>query len=357
MSLHPLLVLSPYPTIDVEGNLYDGSPHKQPKHCQTRCKDHVCRAYSASNSQLSYFTCPHGFSVLTGAAGNLIVRINGVLETATNSSSAENKKRIKEFKVKASHIEEWLNSLSKAIPQYEEQLARQAVESVRALHDIKHLIGTLLSTTEQWIHEQPGGSFDDKLFHAPPALSTIHHSCLILQHLMEFTDLIANPAVARFGQPTPRSTHGLVLMLKRIYAANAAKRQIEINLEGESYNRPYVYSSIAILIFVLLDNAIKHSLPNSEVVIRFKDLASGGIDLDVVSFGPIVPKEKIDRIFEKGERANNTRARGSGLGLYVAKLVAEVHGIDIKYWNASVYLGKGDNHFSFTIPPRPPPPG
>lgn len=98
----------------------------------------------------------------------------------------------------------------------------------------------------------------------------------------------------------------------------------------------------------LIDNAIKYSNPNSEVIVR---LSSDGqnIQFSVKDSGIGIPKQQQSKIFERFFRAENAvkiASDGSGLGLYIAKSIIKRHGGDIWYESEE---GKGST-FYFTLP-------
>jgi PAS domain S-box-containing protein len=77
---------------------------------------------------------------------------------------------------------------------------------------------------------------------------------------------------------------------------------------------------------VLIDNAIAYSPPASPVVLVGR-LAASGIELAVRDHGPGVPAEDGTRVFDKFYRGRNADGMpGSGLGLYMARSIIEVHG-------------------------------
>jgi two-component system OmpR family sensor kinase len=77
---------------------------------------------------------------------------------------------------------------------------------------------------------------------------------------------------------------------------------------------------------VLVDNAIAYSPPTSPVVLGGR-LAASGIELAVRDHGPGVPRDEQPRVFDKFYRGRNADGMpGSGLGLYMARSIVEVHG-------------------------------
>jgi PAS domain S-box-containing protein len=77
---------------------------------------------------------------------------------------------------------------------------------------------------------------------------------------------------------------------------------------------------------VLVDNALQYSPPGAPVALSGRR-AEGGIELRVRDHGAGVPEGESELIFAKSRRGSNAGARpGSGLGLYMARSVVEVHG-------------------------------
>ena len=98
----------------------------------------------------------------------------------------------------------------------------------------------------------------------------------------------------------------------------------------------------------LIDNAIKYSLPKSEVVIDFK-VQGGELITSVRDQGVGITANQVERLFQKFGRIYNPmsmQAGGTGLGLYIVKNLVESHGGDI--W-VTTRVGKGSK-FSFSLP-------
>ena len=86
----------------------------------------------------------------------------------------------------------------------------------------------------------------------------------------------------------------------------------------------------------ILSNAIRHSPEESEVFICLT-----GEYLEVKNTGVFLPEEEIDELFTpfyRVEKSRNKSTGGSGLGLYLVKMVLKQHGLDflLKNWEGGV---------------------
>jgi signal transduction histidine kinase len=75
----------------------------------------------------------------------------------------------------------------------------------------------------------------------------------------------------------------------------------------------------------LLENAVKYAPPDSAIEIDWR-LEEGVVRVEVTDEGPGIPPEWRDRIFEPYARHETATARGSGIGLYAARRLAESMG-------------------------------
>ena len=82
----------------------------------------------------------------------------------------------------------------------------------------------------------------------------------------------------------------------------------------------------------LLENAIKYSFDDSIIYIKVKR-KGGSINIDIINQGEPIPKESLDRIFQRFYRVDKSRSKmtgGTGLGLAIVKHIALVHNATIK---------------------------
>jgi signal transduction histidine kinase len=102
----------------------------------------------------------------------------------------------------------------------------------------------------------------------------------------------------------------------------------------------------------LVDNAVKFSEPESTVEVAVRS-EGRSVLFSVRDGGPGIDADDQDRIFERSVRVSRPgqkRVRGSGLGLYIVRSVAERHGGDV--WVDSE-PGAGST-FHLRIPVRAP---
>lgn len=99
---------------------------------------------------------------------------------------------------------------------------------------------------------------------------------------------------------------------------------------------------LQLLINNLLENAIKYTPKEKPIICLLNDTA-GRIELHVIDEGPGIPDEEKKNVFKKfyriGDEATR-QTRGTGLGLYLCKKIAEDHNADI---SVTDHLPHGSN--------------
>lgn len=105
-------------------------------------------------------------------------------------------------------------------------------------------------------------------------------------------------------------------------------------LRLETHNEPDLppvrmdENALTLVILNLVDNAIKYAADAGVVHVGIRR-TPGGVVLWVRDFGPGIPLDERERIFDRFYRARNARdrnIRGSGIGLSLVKHIAEAHG-------------------------------
>lgn len=90
--------------------------------------------------------------------------------------------------------------------------------------------------------------------------------------------------------------------------------------------------SITQLVGILMDNAIKHAYKNTDLNVELRETKQK-IIFSVTNKGEVIPKDDIDKIFDRFYRVDKSRERekgGYGLGLSIAKSIVDKYKGNIK---------------------------
>jgi signal transduction histidine kinase/CheY-like chemotaxis protein len=99
----------------------------------------------------------------------------------------------------------------------------------------------------------------------------------------------------------------------------------------------------------LVSNAVKYSPAGGSIVVRCRERGAKHVVIEVVDHGLGIPPEQIGKLFQKFARVrtdDHMKVSGTGLGLYICRLIVEGHGGQI--WVESE-LGRGST-FGMVLP-------
>lgn len=354
--LEVLRQLCPYPTIGSDGVLRDGLSVKQPLQCQ-KCSSRSCKSRLgvAAAEPVVHSECDFGLSTLLLGSPFGPLLVNGVYVPFANTSlSPAEKKRLRPNKVTMEEIGAYAASLLASMPAVQRELDQRALDAIGGLHDIKTAVNLVFRNAEAIIRDLQGVDDDQKIEGAPSPIKGLLKSVSLLRSRLDMASIVANPEAARYGQPRRHPVYRICHRFVRLFEQEAQLRGVKIRMAGSSYNEPLLYDSFETIPLVLIDNAIKYSHQNSEVVVRVDDQPKNGCTVAVTSTGFLVPNSDRARIFTRGFRAAQARfaqSSGSGLGLFIAKLVADAHNVSLGYRAVPTadFSNDGDNVFYFSV--------
>jgi two-component system, OmpR family, sensor kinase len=219
-------------------------------------------------------------------------------------------------------INDLLSHLEAAFARREEALVSQR----RFVADASHQLRTPLTSIEGYARMLRAWGLDDPET-AREGAEAIHRESRHMRKLVE--DLLA---LARGDERAPLrlGLHDLdALAAAAVAAADVAAggrpSVRHVLAEGPvraRFDRERVEQAVAIL----LDNAVKYTAEWGKVAVSTAR-RDGGVVLEVSDTGKGIPEEDLPYVFERFYRAEETRAaRGAGLGLSIARQIAEAHG-------------------------------
>jgi signal transduction histidine kinase len=188
-----------------------------------------------------------------------------------------------------------------------------------ALHEIRKLNRTVKQTAERMCLKQRP--------HDPDAADTqlvqIWKSAELMSVQFDIIELLANQTLTDLPLNTPVEVYRIFDKCVRIYrGANESRR---ITLKAASGYSPRIQAcdkTFPMIPTVLIENAIRYSLPDSDITIEIQR-AKGHCVITASNLTSINDRLN-DSIFQRGVRAS-IDGEGSGHGLFLAKLVTEQH--------------------------------
>ncbi len=159
--------------------------------------------------------------------------------------------------------------------------------------------------------------FSDSEKAAKAVLRTVKRTAIALSEFDAY-DIISYSAIPQFDA---HKIHKVVKLSLQPYLYDLWDQKIKINF-GECFDKVLIdYELINLALGHFWNNAIKYTLPNSEITISFSPLGKE-IILSITTYSIAIKAEEIDRIFvigESGYYANKAKLDGSGLGMYYIK--------------------------------------
>lgn len=141
-------------------------------------------------------------------------------------------------------------------------------------------------------------------------------------------------SIGRARQPDEISPANLLQSVAA--GARARRSRVDLHVETLPQWMRCDPTGIRLCLDIVLDNAIKYTPADTAIVLTGRMAAEGGVEFLVRDSGAGVPPAEQDAIFARGTRGSNVgEVAGSGLGLYMARAIADVHGGTVTMKNLS----------------------
>ena len=150
----------------------------------------------------------------------------------------------------------------------------------------------------------------------------------LVEDIMKISKLESDKTIEK----TQLKLKNIVVAIVDSLMIEADKKNVKFKLSLNDCSISGNYDSIYSLIFNLVDNAIKYNKTNGKITIKLQEV-SNNVILSVKDTGIGIPKEDLDRIFERFYRVDKSRSKdsgGTGLGLAIVKHSLIVNNATIK---------------------------
>ncbi|MGB2853334.1 MAG: GAF domain-containing sensor histidine kinase [Dehalococcoidia bacterium] len=250
----------------------------------------------------------------------------------------------------------WLHeAISKSLQQCTIDLSKLENEKGNLFHFLSmtaHDLKAPLSSVQTYFGVMLGGfvgEMDEKQRNILERCSTrITELLQLINDLLEISKVEAGQVITEMHEVSTKAIVDGSVETGRILAERKG-----INLEVDTPKRlPRLYaagSRLQHLLTHLMSNAITYTDPGGSVKLKIVN-SQCAIQFEISDTGIGIPQEELSQVFHEFFRAsNNVKAKGTGLGVSIAKRVIEAHGGQIWVESPCPETGKGCK-FSFTIP-------
>jgi hypothetical protein len=314
----------PFPSI-IKGRFQDGILQTWPETCR-KCEEKHCS--NPDVPQMSLQACKCGMSYVKiseeltvgGMAisaerpeqlihlpgGGLNVSINDVVSLLTPVNIA--------FNAKVQSIKLWENGNTPRIP-------ANLREQTFFIESYRNLVRRILQDIKLAVEETPEVSVPNDTY------KNIFWRCKYFIELLSAFEFICDPVVlVKTYKCIPLRISTFVKTQITPVSFMYRKKSLKFSFFSDSSKLTTAYPKvISALIFIFLDNAAKYAPPKSNINISVKD-QDDGVEFSVTSLGPEIHEDENTDIYTAGYRGKAVRyLHGSGLGLFIARLLAEEH--------------------------------
>ena len=245
----------------------------------------------------------------------------------------------------ATTINGLLSRLEAAFARREEALERQRRFAADASHELRTPL-TSISGHARMLDEW---ALEEDPERARRSVGAIRREARRMRNLVEFL-LILTRGDESAGLEVGRHDLGAVAEEATQAARAAANGKVSVEYVRPEHEVEATFDRDRILqvASILLDNAVKYTPEGGSVTVRLRE-EDGRPVLEVSDTGVGVPEDELPLIFERFHRADPSRAGdGAGLGLSIARQIAESHGGEIRVKSAP---GEGST-FTLLLPHR-----
>jgi two-component system sensor histidine kinase BaeS len=216
--------------------------------------------------------------------------------------------------------------LSAALNQAMERRDRAEAQRREMVGDVAHELRNPLTNIRSWLE-----SAQDGLTRTDPQLvDLLHEEALILQHIVQdLADLAEADAGTLRMHPAPTKLRDVLLQIRDAHHSAAHTAGVELGVLAPD-DLPLVWVDpvrIRQLVGNLVSNGIRHTPPGGSVILKaWAETDLVGVTIEDTGIG--IEPENLPRIFDRFWRADPSRTRatgGSGLGLSIARQIAEAH--------------------------------
>jgi signal transduction histidine kinase len=292
-----------------DGKINDGIICKQCSFCKHNIVDVTKKCKKFYNSinlfKEDFIKCPYGFYVyiINDYIFNGIVLKNDINSKVKNNLNSE-------FKCYPKYD---IDEVKKLINYNLEQFL-QNNKYRTAIHDLRNMATTFNAIVDKYKEEKddPQYTYTDAELSLLSSYELFNLRLDVLNGIVDLNTVICSK----------QKLHPIVKKITHMLNYDAHKKQVSIKISAEQDNYFKITKALYLIIYILLENAVKFSVPGSEIRINFEEQTGSSIIVISNKTEKVLIEDK-NLLLISGVRGKNAKTLGSGIGLSYAKSLAE----------------------------------
>lgn len=324
-----------------ETTFEDGAFIKALDFCKKNCFSDTCQKFYSGITEKNtnqFLACPHGMSVYVG-------KTNGeyVYFICLRNKDAYDSKKAKKISNAPDKIvynplldtEKLLELINySAINENESTYLAEQKASIESIsHEVKKLNAQIKDRSD--IIVQTYGQDPDTVVSEEDIplllekIKTIYVCSAMINARFALLDYEKKPQALQQGAPYDCNIYKKFHKMSIIFS-NYLGRKAQIIIKGNSYRCIRAYPSFEMIPLLIVDNAVKYSNESKNITVEFHEYGKQLV-VDIDSFSPYCSMDDLSKICNKGYRGKNAVrvSDGSGIGLFFAKMLCDLHGIEM----------------------------
>lgn len=147
---------------------------------------------------------------------------------------------------------------------------------------------------------------------------------LSLYDLVNYRINILNGIKPSDNRRIKQKMHPLIKKLTIMLSYQARKKDIKFEISPIQESYVELSQNIYLAMFILLENAVKHSISDSTININFCEL-NDYMEVSIENRGAKIEIDEKEKLAIRGYRGKNTSTKGTGVGLSLAKEIFDQH--------------------------------
>jgi K+-sensing histidine kinase KdpD len=219
------------------------------------------------------------------------------------------------------------------------------------VHQVINPLNAVCGTLDNIVQgDVPAGSVKQRI---NASRSQIEYCVELIRNLAFLAEYTRDPIIYRERHAGKVTVIPQVLIQAALFFQETArKKKMKIHMvDRETQYKVKADPDLLRQVFInLFDNGVKYARPSTDIIVRSHiQKKSNDLLIEVINQSDPIPRELWDKIFEVGFRGENAQrlvASGTGLGLYICRLIVSVYDGSITYTAGRT----GESVFTLRLP-------